>query len=378
LEAVEGGIDGCVFEAVEGGTCGRVFEAVERGIDKDPVEGGDAHSFQEDPMDVDLDSERREAVSGHQGYSPESRTTRKEAKSTKSRRNALQLAKDGKLSLDPGRAFKFESTCKKYNKDAGFKYDDITQIPSVWCPSCDIWVKMKALYDTNRFKNHVNKSCKRKGHQTNLKVVPNAACTPVNKKAGSAPRTCSGSDSPADDIDDTSPVNRPCFGLSVKSLELGSKIETYLARTGAEGGGARSLKKITQERYGKDWKDELTFADLDEACKEEVYALQYKEFKWVNIRGHGVVPSAVFSTHCEGLVSGSDDLYPVCEQCLNLWKDGYFRQQVQRRVPDPEHAACNPNRYKRKDDMSVFAQNSGLAQCFDPVSANFFSHFEFV
>jgi hypothetical protein len=305
------------------------------------------------------------------------------SRSATARRLLNTATKDGTFVLNGKKAEKFEKTIRGRDAKAIFEYHTKHKVQH---SACKQWLVMKEPYNTSRFSEHLKTCLDRKTQG----VLFEFGARRKETKPTTDMEEDKASDASPHDLDDLNSVDdevpraplsiptRPCYGLKTTSFD---NIKAYLSRTGAEGGGARSLREIARKRfcfpqrtprdiqeYGNILlKHDLQYRELPEDAQEEINVIQSKELQWRNVRGHGAFPSAVFSAQCTGVVTGSDADHPVCEACMGLWKNRRFRQAVKVSTPDDEDRKFNTKKYKRTDDMSVFAQNSGLAKCFDEV-----------
>lgn len=143
----------------------------------------------------------------------------------------------------------------------------------------------------------------------------------------------------------------PCHGIT-QAHE--SRIPTYLTRTGAIGGGARSVTALSNERYGCKYKA------LNEQQKRIIDRGQQNEHKWrndfsalavfstsrlKNVRlqdRSAVLPATQQSNSSGALVTSEDE--PICAKCQEVLKSSAFQQAL--RVPTP--ASTNYKYLKRK------------------------------
>ncbi|CDO78141.1 hypothetical protein BN946_scf184719.g3 [Trametes cinnabarina] len=132
----------------------------------------------------------------------------------------------------------------------------------VRCSKCGQWWKIKEPYEAYRYRTHFT-SCKQTGAPTlqqlsewfewSFKRVPDT--------------------SPPKDSLAAAPNYHPCCGVSPEDDE---RIGTYLRRTGAVGGGGRSIVVIAKEKLSK------TFSELTRQQKQAVIDAQISEHKWWN------------------------------------------------------------------------------------------------
>ncbi|KAJ7852261.1 hypothetical protein B0H13DRAFT_1453529, partial [Mycena leptocephala] len=99
-----------------------------------------------------------------------------------------------------------------------------------------------------------------------------------------------------------------------------------LQRTGALGGGGRSLTALAKEKFGK------FFAKLGNRKKQIISDTQHREHRWRNDHSN----LRVFSTRCRKEVisrlPGSRTL--PCSECSSLLGLKNFKQAIRRPAPD--------------------------------------------
>ncbi|KAF4569611.1 hypothetical protein EYR36_009408 [Pleurotus pulmonarius] len=193
---------------------------------------------------------------------------------------------------------------------------------------CASIVTMKGMYDASRWNEHITKSCPGKP-KTKKQKAAKAALETHPIKSWFIPRTDASKVSPslqplAKKVQKKPTV--PCPGVS----ELDhARIAIYLRRSGAMGGGARSLATLSMARFGK------VFSELDnEEDRRTIVDEQEGEFKWRNDYNR----QCVFSTECERMV---EDRAPSrrlpCARCRKLLKDYRFMDVLRKDLPKVEH-----------------------------------------
>lgn len=172
--------------------------------------------------------------------------------------------------------------------------------------------KSKRSYDRTWFRRHVNVKC----HL--LKHPAPAARTPILSQIieKSAPLQRSFV---------VTRVTRACPGLTSHD---DPRITTYLRRSGASGGGARSITTISKILYNK------FFRKLSSTRQKEVITTQHNELKWRN--EHTL--DRVIATDCLKTVKTSTpDEHPhPCPSCDHILRLPNFRKALAKQVPKDE------------------------------------------
>ena len=146
---------------------------------------------------------------------------------------------------------------------------------------CGRWIKMKEPCDTSRFQDHINKQCSKH---------PPAASAGMPSVAEWHRKFNIGFRNP----NKPEPKHSgPCPGITESDHP---RITTYLGRTGALGGGARSVTKIARQKFRK------LFSRLSPKCKREVLDAQIQEHKWQNDHKN----NRIFSSDCLQEISCPD------------------------------------------------------------------------
>ena len=181
------------------------------------------------------------------------------------------------------------------------KYAEIVDVKTVRHLKCGKDFAMKCSFNTQNFKTHV-RACK--GPPKTAKL-PGGGMRSITywfqptAKSGSSPSKLA-----------VAQRNEPCPGLDEQQYE---QITRYLDRTGASGGGASSVNKLSQELYGK------RFRLLNKKRKSQVKTAQMHEWRWKNDHSAG----KVFSTMCLKTVSvradlPADNVVTPCKACCSL------------------------------------------------------------
>ncbi|KAK7034850.1 hypothetical protein R3P38DRAFT_3493096 [Favolaschia claudopus] len=257
---------------------------------------------------------------------------------------------------DAGRLATFKTSIRAYDEFA-----EVLDSMNVRHSRCGKPYIMKTAYNTGNFKTHT-KRCRGTlkygkhagagGHPTVDTILKNLAENPLranapNEQSKSLPCTerqlAIASNSKA----------LPCMGLSSKEEPL---IAQYLARPGADGGGGRSVTKITQELYPRAG----AYKSLSTARKERVDAQQAHEWLWLNDRSR----LKVFSSACKKVLhSRSTD--PACYECMALLANKNFKKAIRIECPDTENFKFTNEGCPGKNMGILFSKCRGLQDIFE-------------
>lgn len=231
------------------------------------------------------------------------------------------------MADDPIRFQRFKDTILSIDRDA-IVYD------SKWVrhTKCGKDHVMKSPYNTGNFVNHV-KICT--GPPKGSKF-PGGGMKPIGAYFGGI----AGPNIPS------APPTLPCPGLDERNYE---QVAVYLGRTGALGGGASSVTKISMEMYGK------RYAQLSITRKEQVKTAQMHEWLWKNSHNIG----KVYSTQCEKLVHNATQ---PCRQCSLVLSSKHFKTASAIPRPSDEHYKYVNHEYRNTRLATLFGQCVGLRE----------------
>ncbi|KAJ7602998.1 hypothetical protein DFH06DRAFT_1350726 [Mycena polygramma] len=195
--------------------------------------------------------------------------------------------KSGKFTIDPVKYENFKTSVRKLDSQAEFLGDaNVADIRSIRHSKCGRIVKGKQPYEVSRFRAHVQDP---KG------------CRIVHRGAGMSTLTSIFAGVPPSKPEHNSlpVVEKPCPGITEDDIP---NVEKYLRRSGAMGGGSRSVFKIARQKFGK------------ASRRKEVQHTQYHEQKWRNDHQN----LRVFSTDCKKTVSCRGARPCACSSCSAL------------------------------------------------------------
>lgn len=197
---------------------------------------------------------------------------------------------------------------------------------------CSTWVRVKELGDTTRFKRHVE-TCQ-------AKPVP-ARGTLMGMGWLKAKKSVEA------DSSGEGEASMPCRGLSEMDNPL---VDRYLKRTGAGGGGGRSIHVISRERF------EMEFKYLTRAQKDEVQATQRAEWAWRNDHGN----LRVHSTNCLRFTSSQLLATSLCIKCRHLLTLKAFITAIRKQTPLEENLKYTNAQYLQPVLGRIYGSAKGL------------------
>ncbi|KDR66292.1 hypothetical protein GALMADRAFT_283972, partial [Galerina marginata CBS 339.88] len=218
---------------------------------------------------------------------------------------------------------------------------------AVRCSSCRAWLEMRVLYDLLHWKNHrKTKKCQQAqaqgGHTKSLfhhgflsKVGPSST---VLSSPITMPCPARGG---------------PCPGLT---RESDSRIDRYLFRSSATGGGAPSRSSIACQLFDD---DSLLWSDLSDRQQRLVKRREQFLHKWINSRAVG----AVFSTRCEQTVYClREGEYLPCDNCVALHRLHTFQVQLTRTMPDDKNMRYVPKGHRNTELGEIYLKYKGVKE----------------
>lgn len=228
------------------------------------------------------------------------------------------------------------------NLDPGARFDR-TNSRKVLHSSCSTWLLMKEPGDTTRFKQHV-KTCRAKPISTGGTLMGMGWLKP---KSGGKDRAVEGGRGEA---------TMPCRGVSDMD---GLHVDRYLKRTGAGGGGGRSIHVISRERFKK------KFRYLTCPQKEVVQATQRAEWVWRNDHSN----LRVHATDCERFTSNRSLDSSLCTKCKRLLTLKAFINLTRKKTPLAENLKYTNLQYLSPTLAHIYAKAKGLRAIIEqPVS----------
>ncbi|TBU21591.1 hypothetical protein BD311DRAFT_743520 [Dichomitus squalens] len=313
-------------------------------------------------------------------------------------RKLKQLMRDGTLKISDARLSTFKSTCLVHDPLAQFN------LGATWVvihSLCNKGVTMQEAYHTSRFTSHVDKCTKKALEKaaaaarnsnrepparSNLKRVSTLDqwFQPKNNKTGNNGKRLRENPQDQTKLREMSapapsqiPEQRklkhlPCGGITPAH---DSRVERYLERSGAAGGGSPSLEKLTQEMYEDGG---LKFRDLDHEQKEAVRVEQRHRQTWENVRSHGMF--AVFSRSCSKTITDPSQLViepQLCHKCLDILRSKAFKNALNVKMPNDANVKFTNKVYRNVTLGKLYAKTHGLQALLENATSpdSIFTHF---
>jgi len=237
---------------------------------------------------------------------------------THSRKQRAQIF-DGKFKVN---MLQYENWQEKVlKKDPHAKFDE-NDCRRAWHSVCGKFYTMKEPYDFTRFKDHVdecsNKKTTRVGRAQTLLGMGWAT---VVRKEEVVPNA----DEDDDELEEDKCPKVPCPGLTEVN---DPRIQQYLKRTGATGGGGRSLAIIAKEKFKK------MFSKLQkETSRKKVVDIQMHEWKWRNDHAN----FRVYATGCEKTVDSREPKPPnPCPACTSVLQSRAFKTAINKKPAEDD------------------------------------------
>ncbi|KAJ7271321.1 hypothetical protein B0H12DRAFT_985359, partial [Mycena haematopus] len=140
----------------------------------------------------------------------------------------------------------------------------------------------------------------------------------------------------------------PCPGITADDCP---KVEGFLRRTGARGGGSRSVFKIVMAKFRK------AFHALGKNRQREVRDTQQHEQKWLNDHAH----LRIYSAACEKTVPAQTPRTLPCSACTDLLSRKSFKVALNKTVKDPKNHIYT-KLYINKTLGEIYARAIGLQE----------------
>lgn len=137
---------------------------------------------------------------------------------------------------------------------------------------------------------------------------------------------------------------KPCPGITEEDIE---GVPAYLRRTGAMGGGSRSVFKIAMGKFKK------AFSVLGKKNQREVLDTQQHEQKWRNDHAN----LRVFSTECRKIVSARSPRALPCPSCSALLSSKSFKKTVKKPAPANSDYIYVPKQFRNQVVGEIYGRN---------------------
>lgn len=261
------------------------------------------------------------------------------SRSAQASRKLREKANDGTYIVHTKKLETWKTKIRGIDPDVGFDDSDPRRVLHTRCTQ---WVLVKEPGDTTRFKEHI-RACLAKPVPVGgtlmgmgwLKVVENTKGKKENIERK---------------------LTMPCRGVAELDNPL---IDQYLNRTGAGGGGARSIHLISEERFNTEYKY------LTKDQKDEVCTTQRLGWAWRNDH----LSLRVYATNCRGFTSSHSLTTSLCPECKSLLDLKVFTVAIRKKIPLDENAKYINTRYINPALVRLYEKFEGLKKIVEqPVS----------
>ena len=258
------------------------------------------------------------------------------SQSAMSSRKTRDAAKRGEFQISRNKENNWRKKIKDVDPNARFFDDNVVDATHF---NCGQTIKAKEPYDSTRFRHHVN-NCKGDRKKANAAGGSRTLLEMMSSGKWGAHTKQPKLEEPIEDV--------PCRGLSKVDHKL---IPVYLRRTPVKGGGARSITKISLERFRK------KFRRLTKKQKDVVDDIQHLEHKWRNDHTN----LRVFSTTCKGWIhKTATDQTSHCAECHSLLSNNQFIIALRKPVPADENYIYVNHRFQHSILGEQYARTKGL------------------
>jgi hypothetical protein len=261
-------------------------------------------------------------------------------------RRLKQEFRDGTHVVNEVKRANFVDECRLADRLSQFRYEK--DVWSVFHSKCGTWRVMAEPYSSTKFKQHVN-TCKSTGKAEGHTTLTSFFGAP-SKAQQKVPAKQRNKTNDTNFSNEAPNIDCPCSGITAKH---DARVPDFITRTGAEGGGARSVTKIADELFKK------KYADLSERKKTRVDVSQRHEWTFRFDR----VLMAIFSTKCEKFVKGAKDSEDshTCSQCLAVLRsDSRFKSGLRVPIPEDGNFRYLNEKYQGKSTAERYAKSQGL------------------
>ena len=209
---------------------------------------------------------------------------------------------------------------------------------------------MKEPYDFTRFKDHVDECSSKK--TTRVGRAQTLFGMGWAKKKVMADADDEELYNNMDELEEDKCSKAPCPGLTEVN---DPRIRGYLKRTGAMGGGGRSLAVIAKETFKR------LFSKLrKETNRKKVVDIQMHEWKWRNDHAN----FRVYATGCEKKVDSREPkpLNP-CSPCTNVLRSQAFKTVINKKLPkDNKNYKHTNHRFRNPVVGEIYARSIGVKE----------------
>jgi len=237
----------------------------------------------------------------------------------------------------------FEESCLAMDSGATFRYGESWK---VFHSDCRNWYTMSEPYNTTKFHQHVQTCKKTKASFNSTKPMRFSTINKFFTLVGTPTKTKSKHQV------DVIVTEYPCSGIMAIH---DSCVPTFIRRTGANGGSARSITDIAKELFQK------PYGELSELKKSRVDTTQMQEWSFRFDRQR----EAIYSTNCEKFVKVSDgsDGPHTCLMCVHmLHSDLRLKSGLRVKTPKAKNYKYLNEKYQGKLIAEIYAKTQGLQE----------------
>ncbi|KAJ6615027.1 hypothetical protein B0H10DRAFT_2220789 [Mycena sp. CBHHK59/15] len=249
--------------------------------------------------------------------------------------------RDGTFVVDPARYADWKGKILAKDPRAEF-FDGPTNVKRVRHSKCATVVSVKNPYDFTRFQEHLDKDCPIKHRGTGMSTLSLDSFKSGKSKPGGSRAA------PPRDV--------PCPGITEDDHP---RVPGYLKRTGAMGGGSRSVFKIAMETFRK------AFRALGNKRQREVRDTQQHEQKWRNDHTH----LRVFTTSCEKTVPERTPRTLPCSACADLLSRKSFKVALKKEAQDSKNYIYTNKQYRNQVLGEIYGRTIGLQDIIEQPNA---------
>ncbi|KAJ7245054.1 hypothetical protein C8J57DRAFT_1082457 [Mycena rebaudengoi] len=256
------------------------------------------------------------------------------------RRLEMDALKRGEFVVDQARYDNWKTSILKLDPLAEFDPENIRLARH---SACATWLKGKKPYDASRFRAHVKGGCNIIHDGAGMSTMGSFL---ASDKSKSKPKT-----------QKSKPVElKACPGITEHDIP---NVQGYLRRSGASGGGSRSVFKIAMQKFEK------AFSALGSKRQREVRDTQYHEHKWRNDH----LNLRIFSTDCEKFVPGTTPRTLPCPSCTGLLSRKSFKKALKKPAPELKNFIYTNQEFRNQVLGEIYGRSIGLKDIIEQPNA---------
>jgi hypothetical protein len=254
--------------------------------------------------------------------------------------------KAGTFVANEAKKSNFEALCLAIDLGATFRYGESWK---VFHSDCGNWYTMSEAYNTTKFRQHIE-TCKKTKTSSNS-AKPMKFLT-INKFFAPVEATQTSMKTKSKPQGDVKVTKHPCSGITALH---DPRSPTFIRRTGADGGGARSVTDIAKELYQKG------YSELSERKKTRVDITQMQEWSFCFDRQQ----ETIYLTNCEKFVKVANDSDGphTCPMCLHMLRsDSRLKSGLRVKTPETKNYKFLNEKYQGKSIAEIYAKTQGLQE----------------